>query len=65
MPPAYVKPYVRRQKNDATYAAAICEAVSRPSMRFVGVRGVESQAILMHHKTRELLVGQRTHPSPI
>jgi transposase len=60
MPPAYVKPYVRRQKNDAADAAAICEAVTRPSMRFVTVRSVENQAILMHHKARELLVAQRT-----
>jgi transposase len=60
MPPAYVKPYVRRQKNDAADAAAICEAVGRPSMRFVAVRSVENQSILMHHKARELLVGQRT-----
>ena len=60
MPPAYVKPYVRRQKNDAADAAAICEAVARPSMRFVGVRTVENQSILMHHKARDLLVGQRT-----
>lgn len=60
MPPAYVKPYVRRQKNDAADAAAICEAVTRPSMRFVTVRSIENQAVLMHHKTRELLVAQRT-----
>ena len=60
MPPAYVKPYVRRQKNDAADAAAICEAVARPSMRFVTVRSVANQAILMHHKARELLVAQRT-----
>ena len=60
MPPAYVKAYVRRQKNDAADAAAICEAVTRPSMRFVPVRSVENQAALMHHKVRELLVGQRT-----
>ena len=44
MPPAYVKPYIRRQKNDAADAAAICEAVMRPSMRFVGVRSLENQA---------------------
>ena len=44
MPPAYVKPYVRRQKNDATDAAAICEAVARPSMRFVSVRLLRSSA---------------------
>jgi transposase len=60
MPPAYVKAYVRRQKNDAADAAAICEAVTRPSMRFVPVRSVENQAGLMHHKVRELLVAQRT-----
>ena len=60
MPPAYVKAYVRRQKNDAADAAAICEAVTRPSMRFVAVRSIDNQAILMHHKVRELLVAQRT-----
>jgi len=60
MPAAYVKPYVRRQKNDAADAAGICEAVTRPSMRFVGVRTLENQAALMHHKVRELLVAQRT-----
>ena len=57
MPPAYVKPYIRRQKNDA---AAICEAVTRPSMRFVGVRSLMNQAALMRHKAREMLVTQRT-----
>ena len=60
MPPAYVKPYIRRQKNDAADAAAICEAVTRPSMRFVGVRSRENQAALMRHKAREMLVSQRT-----
>jgi transposase len=60
LPAAYVKPYVRRQKNDAADAAGICEAVTRPSMRFVGVRTLENQAALMHHKARELLVAQRT-----
>lgn len=60
MPPAYVKAYVRRQKNDAADAAAICEAVTRASMRFVPVRSVENQAALMHHEVRELLVAQRT-----
>ncbi len=60
MPAAYVKPYVRRQKNDAADAAGICEAVTRPSMRFIGVRTLENQAALMHHKVRELLVAQRT-----
>jgi transposase len=60
MPPAYVKPYVKRQKNDAADAAAICEAVTRPSMRFVRVREIDNQAVLMRHKAREMLVGQRT-----
>ncbi len=55
MPPAYVKPYVRRQKNDSADAAGICEAVTRPSMRFTGVRTLENQAALMHHKAREML----------
>jgi len=60
MPPNYVKAYVRRQKNDAADAAAICEAVTRPSMRFVPIRSINNQALLMHHKVRELLVSQRT-----
>ena len=60
MPPAYVKPYVKRQKNDAADAAAICEAVTRPSMRFVKVRSIDNQPVLMHHKVREMLVRQRT-----
>ena len=60
MPPAYVKPYIRRQKNDASDAAAICEAVTRPSMRFVGVRSLMNQVALMRHKAREMLVSQRT-----
>ncbi len=60
MPPNYVKPYVKRGKNDAADAAAIAEAVTRPSMRFVAVKGVEQQSILMVHRTRELLVRQRT-----
>ncbi|HZG69789.1 MAG TPA: IS110 family transposase [Herpetosiphonaceae bacterium] len=60
IPPAYVKPYVRRQKNDMADAAAICEAVTRPSMRFVPIKSTDQQAALMLHKTRELLVGQRT-----
>lgn len=60
MSPAYVKPYVKRQKNDAADAAAICEAVTRPSMRFVKVRSIDNQAVLMHHKVREMLVRQRT-----
>ncbi len=60
MPPAYVKPYVRRGKNDAADAAAICEAVTRPSMRFVAVKSVEQQAALMAHRSRDLLIRQRT-----
>lgn len=60
MPPAYVKPYVRRQKNDQTDAAAICEAVSRPSMRFVAIKTPEQQAIQVLHRTRELLTVQLT-----
>lgn len=60
MPPAYTKPYVKRGKNDAADAEAICEAMSRPGMRFVPVKSVEQQAMLMLHTTRELLVKQRT-----
>jgi len=60
MPPHYVKPYVKRSKNDAADAAAICEAVTRPTMRFVSVKGMEQQGVLMLHRTRELLVRQRT-----
>ena len=60
IPPAYVKAYVRRQKNDAADAAAICEAVTRPSMRFVPVKSEARQAALMTHRARALLVGQRT-----
>jgi transposase len=59
MPAQYVKPYVKRQKNDATDAEAICEAVRRPSMRFVPVKSVESQAALMLHRARELMMRQR------
>lgn len=60
MPPAYVKPYVKRQKNDAADAEAICEAVARPTMRFVPVKSEEQQGLLMLHRTRELLIRQRT-----
>ena len=60
MPPAYTKPYVKRGKNDAVDADAICEAMSRPGMRFVPIKSAEQQATLMLHKTRELLVKQRT-----
>ena len=60
IPPAYVKPYVRRQKNDATDAAAICEAVSRPSMRFCQIKTEAQQASLCVHRARERLIAQRT-----
>lgn len=60
MPPAYVKPYVKRGKTDASDAQAICEAVTRPTMRFVAVKSAEQQAALSLHRTRDLLVRQRT-----
>lgn len=60
MPPSYVKPYVRRGKNDAADAEAICEAVTRPNMRFVPVKTTDQQAVLMLHRTRALLIRQRT-----
>lgn len=60
MPPHYVKPYVKRSKTDAADAEAIAEAVTRPTMRFVAVKTVDQQAVLMLHKTRDLLVRQRT-----
>lgn len=60
MPAAYVKPYVKRQKNDATDAEAICEAVTRPTMRFVPIKSAEQQSVLMLHRVREILIRQRT-----
>ncbi len=60
LPPQYIKPYVKRGKNDALDAAAICEAMSRPSMRFVPIKSAEQQAALMMLRARELLVKQRT-----
>ena len=60
MPPSYTKPYVKRGKNDAVDAAACCEAMSRSGMRFVPIKNEQQQATLMLHKTRELLVKQRT-----
>ncbi len=60
MPPAYVKPYVKRGKTDAADAEAICEAVTRPTMRFVAIKSAEQQSVLALHRTRDLLVGQRT-----
>ena len=60
IPPAYVKPYVKRGKSDAIDAAAICEAVTRPTMRFVTVKSPEQQAVLALHRVRDLIVRQRT-----
>ena len=60
MPPAYVKPYVKRQKNDTTDAEAICEAVTRPTMRFVATKTPEQQSCLMLHRTRHLFIRQQT-----
>ena len=60
MPPAYVKPYVKRQKNDAADAEAICEAVTRANMRFVPTKTPEQQSGLMLHRTRHLLIRQQT-----
>ena len=60
MPPSYVKAYLKRSKNDANDAAAICEAVTRPSMRFVPTKSEQQQSALMLHRSRELLVRQRT-----
>jgi transposase len=60
MPARYVRPYVKRNKNDAADAEAICEALTRPSMRFVPIKGVEQQSVLLLHRARELLVRQRT-----
>jgi transposase len=60
MPPSYVKAYLKRSKNDANDAAAICEAVTRPSMRFVPIKTKQQQTALMLHRTRQLLVRQRT-----
>ena len=60
MPARYVKPYVKRNKNDAADAEAICEAVTRPTMRFVPIKTEEQQSVLMVHRTRELFVRQRT-----
>ena len=60
MPPAYVKPYVKRQKNDSTDAEASCEAVTRPNMRFVPTKTVEQQSCLMLHRARHLFIRQQT-----
>ena len=60
MPPAYVKAYVKRGKTDAADAEAICEAVTRPSMRFVAIKSPEQQSLLAVHRARDLLIRQRT-----
>ena len=60
MPPAYVKPYVKRGKTDPNDAEAICEAVTRPTMRFVAIKSPEQQSVLALHRTRDLLIRQRT-----
>ncbi|UZW57219.1 IS110 family transposase [Sphingobium sp. JS3065] len=60
MPPAYVKAYVKRNKNDAADAEAICEAVRRPTMRFVPIKSADAQSVLILHRARHLLVRQRT-----
>ena len=60
MPAGYLKPYVKRGKNDEVDAEAICEAVTRPTMRFVPVKSAEQQSILMLHRTRDLFVRHRT-----
>src|SRR2546421_5334060 len=56
MPPGYVKPYVKRQKNDMADAEAICEAVTRPTMRFVEVKSPEQQSVMVLHRTRQTLI---------
>src|SRR5690349_23855845 len=60
MPAAYVKPYVKRNKNDGRDAEGVCEAMTRPTMRFVRVKSLDSQAVAVLHRTRRLLVRQRT-----
>jgi transposase len=60
MPPAYVKPYVKRHKNDAVDAEAICEAVTRPNMRFVPIKTPEQQSCMTLHRTRHLFIRQQT-----
>lgn len=63
MPPSYVKPYVKRQKNDMADAEAICEAVTRPTMRFVPVKSLQQQSVMVLHRTRLILTRQRTQIS--
>ena len=63
MPPSYVKPYVKRQKNDTADAEAICEAVTRPTMRFVEVKTPQQQSVMVLHRMRLMLMRQRTQLS--
>jgi len=63
LPAQYVKPYLKRQKNDAADAEAICEAVTRPTMRFVPVKSPEQQSVMMLHRVRLMLNRQRTQIS--
>jgi transposase len=63
MAPSYVKPYVKRQKNDAADAEAICEAVGRTTMRFVPVKTAEQQSVMVLHRTHLLLMRQRVQLS--
>ena len=63
MPPSYVKPYVKRQKDDAADAEAICEAVTRPTMRFVEIKSPEQQSVMVLHRVRMMLMRQRTQLS--
>ncbi|GAA0778006.1 hypothetical protein GCM10009434_29630 [Brevundimonas olei] len=63
MPPSYVKPYVKRQKNNMADAEAICEAVTRPTMRFVPVKSPAQQSVMVLHRTRSILIRQRTQIS--
>lgn len=60
MPAQYAKPYVKRGKNDAANAEAICEAVTRPTMRFVGAESLDQQATMMLHRVRKIMTRQRT-----
>ena len=65
MPPSYVKPYVKRQKNDTADAEAICEAVTRPTMRFVEVKTLQQQSVMVLHGTRSMLMRQRIQLSNV
>ena len=60
MPPQFVKPYIKSQKNDATDAEAICEAATRPTMRFVPIKSAPQQSAVLLHRSRDLLIRQRT-----